>query len=255
MSGSRARLLTFSSLSISFGPTAVLDDLTLDLGVGITAVLGVNGAGKTTLLHTAAGALRPCEGAVRIGGDDPYARASRRRALSRVALIPQFLEFPRHLRVADYLDYMAMIRAVPAHDRARAGRQALVEVDLADRLRSRLGSLSGGMLKRLAIAQALLTTPRVLLCDEPTVGLDPEQRASVRELLKRLAADRCLVLTSHIVEDAVYLADRVVVLHARRIAYDGTVDDLVGRSGSPGAEILGSDLEHAFLRIVRGTPA
>ena len=90
---------------------------------------------------------------------------------------------------------------------------ALASVDLADKRQSaRLGALSGGMLKRVSIAQALLTAPPVLLCDEPTAGLDPEQRASIRALLRQLAAERCLVVASHIVEDAQYLADRVVVL-------------------------------------------
>jgi ABC-2 type transport system ATP-binding protein len=247
-------VLSLSSISLAYRHRTVLDRVSLAFGVGTTALLGVNGAGKTTLLHAACGALRPSAGTVRIHGDDPYTRATRSQALARVALIPQFLDFPRHLKVSDFLHYMAMIRGVPPRERAAACRQALASVDLADRQRARLGTLSGGMLKRLSIAQALLTAPEVLLCDEPTVGLDPEQRATTRELLQQLAAERCLVIASHIVEDAHYLAQRVVVLHDQRVAYDGTPAGMLAPTRDD-PQSSGSDLEQAFRRVIRGGSA
>jgi ABC-2 type transport system ATP-binding protein len=247
-------MLSISSISLSYRQHAVLENLTLTLTAGTTALLGVNGAGKTSLFKAACGVHRPTSGAVRIGGFDPYARATRRRALAGVSLVPQFLDFPRHLRVIDFLEYMALIRGVPSQGRTAVCLSALASVGLADKSIARLGALSGGMLKRVSIAQALLTSPPVLLCDEPTAGLDPEQRASVRELLRRLASERCLVIASHIVEDAQYVADRVVILHARGIAFDGSVDALVDTANlADEGPTEGSDLERAFLAVVRET--
>jgi ABC-2 type transport system ATP-binding protein len=246
-------LLAASSLSLTYRRRSVLERVTLTFAAGTTALLGLNGAGKTTLLRALGGAHRPAAGEVRIQGDDPYDRAARSRALARVALVPQFLEFPRHLRVVDFLDYMALIRGVPPARRKAASCSALAAVDLTERSATKLGALSGGMLKRLSIAQALLAAPAILLCDEPTVGLDPDQRASIRALMRRLAADRCVVIASHIVEDAQYLADRVVVLHDKGVAFDGSTTGLVSSLdllGDNPAE--GSRLEQAFLGIVRG---
>jgi ABC-2 type transport system ATP-binding protein len=247
-------LLSISSVSLSYRHLSVLEDVTLTLSAGTTALLGVNGAGKTSLFKAACGVHRPTTGEVRINGLDPYARATRSKALAHVALVPQFLEFPRHLKVIDFLEYMALIRGVSSRGRTAVCLSALAAVDLTDKRNDRLGALSGGMLKRVSIAQALLTAPPVLLCDEPTAGLDPEQRASIRALLRQLASERCLVVASHIVEDAQYVADRVVVLHGHGIAFDGSVDALVSSVGSLDDGLAeGSSLEQGFLAIVRGT--
>ena len=245
--------MSISSVCLSYRRVEVLENATLSLTAGTTALLGVNGAGKTTLFKAACGVHRPTSGQIRIHGLDPYARATRRKALAHVSLVPQFLGFPRHFRVLDLLEYVAMIRGVPSRGRTAVCLAALASVDLADKRHARLGALSGGMLKRVSIAQALLTAPPVLLCDEPTAGLDPEQRASIRALLRQLAAERCLVVASHIVEDAQYLADRVVVLHDRGIAFDGSVGALTSSVGALDDELTeGSILEQAFLAIVRG---
>lgn len=226
----------------------------MTLTTGATALLGVNGAGKTSLFRAACGVHRPTTGQIRIQGHDPYARATRSKALAHVSLVPQSLEFPRHLKVVDFLEYMALVRGVPSRGRTAVCLAALGSVDLADKRHARLGALSGGMLKRVSIAQALLTGPPVLLCDEPTAGLDPEQRASIRALLRQLASERCLVIASHIVEDAQYIADRVLVLHGHGIAFDGSVDALVSSVGFPDDRPAeGSSLEQAFLAVVRGT--
>ena len=247
-------MLSVSSVSLSYRQHPVLEDVTLTLTAGMTALLGVNGAGKTSLFKAACGVHRPATGTVRIQGLDPYARSTRSRALAGVSLVPQFLEFPRHLRVVDFLEYMALIRGVPSRGRTAVCVSALASVDLVDKRMARLGALSGGMLKRVSIAQALLTAAPVLLCDEPTAGLDPEQRASIRDLLRRLASERCLVVASHIVEDAQYVADRVVVLHGRGIAFDGSVDALVDAANLPDDGLAeGSRLERAFVAVVRGT--
>lgn len=247
-------MLSLTDVTLGYPGVTVLEDISITFGVGTTALLGVNGAGKTSLLRSLCGTHRPSAGHVRVRGADPYTRATRRVALGNIALIPQFLEFPRHVRLVDFLAYMAMIRAVPRREREAACESALSEVGLADRRSARLGSLSGGMLKRVSIAQALLTEPAILLCDEPTVGLDPEQRASIRHLVKRLASDRCVVAASHIIEDASYLADRVVVLHHQGVAFDGDTHQLAER-GDDSAEPVGSKLERAFLRLVHEPPS
>ena len=162
--------------------------------------------------------------------------------------MPQQLDLPRELRVSDALAYASWVRGVPAALAARRNAGILDRVGLGSRRDDRVGRLSGGMNRRLALAVALVTEPDVLLLDEPTTGLDPEQRAALRAILLDLDASAVTVLSSHVMEDVAQMADRVAVIEAGRVLYDGGLDQFVAERGGPGASA-----EHAFLATIAGS--
>jgi ABC-2 type transport system ATP-binding protein len=245
-------VLELRSLSVGRGSVEILHDISLTAGTGALGLLGVNGAGKSTLLESVAGLLTPRSGSVVIAGDDVYDGRRRSAAARQVALVPQDFDFPDNFTVVEFLRHMAWMRAVPRAAVTARVDEALEAVDLRQQARQRLGTLSGGMSRRAAIAQALLADPAVLLLDESTTGLDPLQRAEIRTLLGSLASSRCVVLASHIVEDIEHLATRVAVLHRGRLLYDGATADIAGRSDDPARA---GGLEGGFLSLIGGDAA
>jgi ABC-2 type transport system ATP-binding protein len=212
--------LVCDALGHKYGRAVVLNDIAVTLTPGVTGLVGVNGAGKSTLLRAVAGALRPTRGSVRYDGLDPYGR-SRRRYLRRVSLMPQALELPSDARVVDAVDYCGWLRGMPAAGLRARSEEVLGQVGLADRRGDRMRTLSGGMVRRVALAQALVSAPDILLLDEPTTGLDPQQRAVLRTLIDELPRDTITVVSSHVMEDLEQLADRIVVLDSGEIAHAG----------------------------------
>ncbi len=144
------------------------------VSAGVTALLGVNGAGKTTLLSIAAGALRPSAGRVVVEGNNPYGLSGRSRALRCVALMPQATQFPGSMTVLEVVQYLTWMRGKRSREARLAAMDALNRVRLADRAHCKIRALSGGMLRRLSLAQAVASGARTLLLDEPSTGLDPE---------------------------------------------------------------------------------
>lgn len=191
----------------------------IDLVVGagtIVALLGTNGAGKTSALEVVEGLARPTAGQVRVLGLDPY--MDRREVRRRMGVLLQTSGFPADLTVAETLRMWA---STMAH--ARPAAAALAELDLAGRADVRVRSLSGGELRRLDLACTLLGDPDVVLLDEPTTGLDPENRRRVWDLVAALRdRGRAVLLTTHHLEEAEELADRVAIMHAGRIVREGT---------------------------------
>lgn len=244
----RGERLSFRQVGHAYGQQDVLRDLTVELTSGITALVGVNGAGKSTLLRIAAGAVEPSGGSVAINGDNPYGRG-RRRTLAQVALMPQHTTFPGHLTALEVVTYLAWMRGLSGRAARRAALPALESVGLADRAKSKVSQLSGGMVRRLALAQALATTPGVLLLDEPSTGLDPQQRRIMVDLVA--AVKGAVLLSSHVMEDVTDVADRVLVLHEGRIAFDGSVTELTGLA--PAGVPEGRRAEAGFLTVL-GAP-
>jgi ABC-2 type transport system ATP-binding protein len=236
-----------TSLSKSYRRRPVLDNVTLTAGTGVLGVLGPNGAGKTTLLRILATVAAPTSGRVRVHGldmADPGDRVDIRR---RLGYVPQETGFPGGFTAFEYVDYVAILKEMndrrPRHDEVR---RVLDVVGLSGVARRYIRRLSGGMKRRLVIAQALLGDPRLLVLDEPTVGLDPEQRLRFRDTLSTLAEDRCVVVSTHQTEDVAALCPRVVVLHEGRVRFDGPTQDLaimargrvwVGAGRDPGARL------------------
>lgn len=228
-----------------------LGPLTFELTPGIVALLGENGAGKSTLLRILSTTVPPATGSMSILGRSSSTRSGRDRCRRELGYLPQELSLPGFARCADYLHHAAWARQLPCRDRAEAVRRALAAVGLEDRARSRIRTLSGGMKRRLGIAQAIIHRPTLVLLDEPTAGLDPRQRIELRALIRRIAGEEvCVLVATHLVEDAGILADRVLVLDGGTFAFDGTVDALRGRSRP---DLSGdNDLERALSSILVG---
>jgi ABC-2 type transport system ATP-binding protein len=214
-------------LSRRYGVTRALDAVDLTLERGITGLLGPNGAGKTTLLSILATVNEPDDGRVSVFGLDPRDAAERVEIRRRLGYLPQELGYHRHFTVAAFLDYVAILKEITDR-RRRAGEVArvLAAVGLEHRARTRIRALSGGMRQRLGIAQALLGQPELLILDEPTAGLDPEQRLRSRELLSGLPGDPVIVLSTHQADDIAAICPKVIVLLHGRVRFAGTPAEL-----------------------------
>jgi ABC-2 type transport system ATP-binding protein len=230
-----------------YGDREALAGVSLTISAGVTALVGVNGAGKTTLLSVASGGLRPTSGTVRLDGTDLYDRRARKGVLRRVALMPQDFGYLASFRVHDFITYLGWMRGLSWRTARRSTSAVLEQVGLGARARSRVGELSGGMLRRVALAQAIVGSPDVLLLDEPTTGLDPEQRVIIRALIGEIATDRAVIMSSHLLEDVESLASRVLVLHEGSIRFDGSIAAL--RALSPFADEPHA-AESAFLSLI-----
>ena len=214
-----------------FGRTVAVDDVTLSMGTGITGLLGPNGAGKTTLLRILATVLAPDSGTVELLGRGTHAADDRQAVRRRLGYVPQEPGFHRQFSAFDFVDYVAVLKLITdrraRHDEVR---RVLDAVGLTSVMHKRIRQLSGGMRRRVAIAQALLGSPDLLVLDEPTAGLDPEQRLRFRELLSKAAAGATVVLSTHQTEDVAALCQRVVVMHGGRIHFDGTPAGLAAQA-------------------------
>jgi ABC-2 type transport system ATP-binding protein len=207
----------------SYGSTRAVDGISLSIGAGVTGLLGPNGAGKTTLLRMVATVLAADEGHIRILGGDPTTPTGRLAIRRRLGYFPQEPGYYRNLSAFDFVDYIAILKEHTDRAARRAEvRRVLELVDLGDVAHKKIRKLSGGMRRRVIIAQALLGHPELLVLDEPTVGLDPEQRLRFRELVSRIAEEHTVVLSTHQTEDVAALCQRVVVIDHGRVCFDGT---------------------------------
>jgi ABC-2 type transport system ATP-binding protein len=207
------------------GGTRGVDGVTMRLEAGLVGLLGPNGAGKSSLMRIAATVTRPTSGRLLFDGADAVARPDPLRR--QLGYLPQDFGVYPHLSAREFLSYLAAVKGLPARTaRARVGE--LIELlDLAGAGRRPLGKYSGGMLRRVGIAQALLADPRVLIVDEPTAGLDPEQRVVFRNLLADLAADRIVLLSTHIVSDVESVASDIAIMAAGRLRLRGSPEYLL----------------------------
>lgn len=195
---------------------------------GMIGILGPNGAGKTTLLRQLAGILDPTRGNVRYGG---VSLGTIRKVLARwVGYLPQDAGLPRNLSSKEYLSYYAALYEIPPAERTERVRSLLTEVGLRDKIDEKIGSLSGGMRQRVAVARTLLRLPSIIIVDEPTVGLDPRERIRFRNLLSRLAESRIVLFSTHVVEDVAISCDRVLVIAKSRLRFDGSPTELAKKA-------------------------
>ena len=220
--------IEIDGVSKAFRSTLALDDVTLSIGPGVTGLLGPNGAGKTTLLRIAATVLAPDSGDVRILGHDLAGSEGRLAIRRRLGYFPQEPGYYTNLSAFDFVDYIAILKEVTdrqaRHDDVA---RVLGLVGLTDVMHKRIKSLSGGMRRRVIVAQTLLNDPGVLVLDEPTVGLDPEQRLRFRELISGVAEAQPVLLSTHQTEDVAALCHRVVVMDSGCVLFDGTPEALI----------------------------
>ncbi|WP_433136346.1 ABC transporter ATP-binding protein [Actinomadura nitritigenes] len=222
-------------LTRSFRRRRAVAGVDLETGPGVYGLLGPNGAGKTTLLRMLATVIPPSAGTLRLLGRDPAEHGPRREIRRRLGYLPQDLGYYSGFTVVEFVEYIALLKDMPPRLVPRAVASAVEEVGLGDRARSRLRSLSGGMLRRVGIAQAIVNGPELLLLDEPTAGLDPEQRVQFRALMRRMGERATVVVSTHLVEDVGAACDRVGLMAGGRLVFTGTPDELSARGTDAGA--------------------
>ncbi|MFI5964879.1 ABC transporter ATP-binding protein [Streptomyces asoensis] len=223
--------LTATDLSLRYGGTRALDGVSLRLTRGVTGLLGPNGAGKTTLLRVLATAVPPDGGAFTALGHDPGTTSGRLGLRRALGYLPQTPGFHPDFTAFEFVDYVAILKELTDRGaRLREVRRVLEAVDLSEVRGKRIKRLSGGMRQRVALAAALVGDPGFLVLDEPTVGLDPEQRMRFRELIAQAGEGRTVLLSTHQTEDVAMLCHRVVVLARGRVRFEGTPADLTARA-------------------------
>ncbi|CCH28378.1 ATP-binding cassette domain-containing protein [Actinosynnema sp. NPDC047251] len=251
------------ALTKRYGQKRVIGGLDLGVSSGVTGLLGPNGAGKTTLLRCLATVLAPDTGEVRVLGLDPADHAQRAALRRRIGYLPQDPELYGHFTVAQMVDYIAILKELTGRrERLDEVRRVLAEVDLSAQAAVKVKKLSGGMRQRLGIAVALVADPDFIILDEPTVGLDPEQRMRFRTLISRLGETKVVLLSTHQTEDVAALCERVVVFRAGAAVFDGTPDELAWQaegkvwstvSRPAGSEVFWRTVDGRY-RVVGGRP-
>lgn len=217
--------LTIDHVSKRFHDKIAVDDLSLTLTPGVWGLLGANGAGKTTLMRMIAGIMRPTQGEIRCDGI-PIAQLGESYR-DCFGYLPQEFGFYPSFTVSDYLDYMAALKGLAKRE-ARQRIDALLErLTLSEVRRKRIAKLSGGMKRRVGIAQALLNEPEVLILDEPTSGLDPSERVRFRNLLAEFAQERIVLISTHIVADVEVIAGQNAIMKDGRLIATGPTERLV----------------------------
>jgi len=237
-------MIEAQNLTRRFGGFTAVSDVTFQVAKGeVAGFLGPNGAGKTTTMRMLTGFLPPTSGTVRIDGLDVVRDSLELRR--RIGYLPENVPLYAEHRVEEMLRFQGRLFGL---DRARIAKrtdEVLERVGLADRRRSLIGSLSKGMRQRVGLAVAILADPEVLILDEPTSGLDPLQRVEVRSLIREVAEERTVLVSSHILPEVDAVADRVIIVHRGKIAAQGTRAELVSQLGGGSAVRI-----EAFMRDV-----
>jgi ABC-2 type transport system ATP-binding protein len=222
-------MLTIRGLGKRYpGGTVGLSDFTLEAGEGVLGLLGPNGAGKTTLLSILATVTRPTSGAFLWEGGDAVADPLPLRRV--LGYLPQDFGVYGRLTAREFLRYLGRLKGLAGKELESRVLEMLEVVNLHGAADRRLGAFSGGMRQRVGIAQALLGDPKLLVVDEPTVGLDPEERVRFRNLLAEIAHGRLVILSTHIVSDVEAVASRIVVMRSGRLVADASPEELLSRA-------------------------
>lgn len=217
--------LKITDLTKQFGDFTAVDHINITMTNGVYGLLGVNGAGKTTFMRMLCTLLAPTSGSITCDGKDIFTMEGDYRKL--LGYLPQDFGFYPEFTVQDYLMYIASIKGIrPAVAKKRV-RQLIEKVGLQKAANKKMKKLSGGMKRRAGIAQAMLNNPRILILDEPTAGLDPNERIRFRNLISELAEERLVLLSTHIVSDVEYIANEIWLMKDGKLVHKGTAEDLV----------------------------
>lgn len=217
--------LVLDNLTKVFGEFVAVDHVNLTMTNGVYGLLGVNGAGKTTLMRMLCTLLKPTGGDIYCNGKDIFQLDGEYRNL--LGYLPQDFGFYPEFSVKDYLFYIAAIKGIrPIVARKRA-KELIARVGLTKVENKKLKKLSGGMKRRVGIAQAMLNNPQILILDEPTAGLDPNERIRFRNLISELSEERLVLLSTHIVSDIEYIANEILMMKGGAIVNEGTLDEII----------------------------
>jgi ABC-2 type transport system ATP-binding protein len=242
--------IEITGLTRRFGRTTAVAGVDLHAGPGVFGLLGPNGAGKTSLLRMMATAIPPTSGRLRLLGRDPGSYGPRREIRRRLGYLPQSLGYYPGFTVVEFVEYFALLKEVPAARVPAAVTAAVERVELGCKAKAKLRTLSGGMLRRVGIAQAIVNEPELLLLDEPTAGLDPEQRMGFRALLRNLGRGATVVVSTHLVEDVGAACTQVTLMDRGKIIFHGTPGDLTLRGEGHG--IGDAPLERGYSAVLTG---
>lgn len=221
-------MLSITGLRKKLGRREILKGIDAELEAGVVGLLGANGAGKTTIIRCLTGIYDLDAGTVAYEGEDIQKSKTYRPNLG---YLPQAFGMFRELTVYEMMDYFCALKKVPKEKRPAMIGDCLQKVNLEDRIRSRVSTLSGGMVRRVGIAQSLLGDARVIIMDEPTSGLDPQERARFKNMVARMKGqDKLALISTHIVEDVESLCDRVLVMHEGQVLFNGDCEALAARA-------------------------
>lgn len=219
--------LKIQNITKRYRDKTAVDDVSITLTPGVWGLLGANGAGKTTLMRMLAGILRPSSGRILCDGVEIGTLGAAYR--EKLGYLPQEFGFYPEFTVQDYLEYMAALKGLPRTEAARQIDALLERVSLTEVRRKKIVKLSGGMKRRVGIAQALLNDPEILILDEPTAGLDPKERVRFRNVISSLGKNRMVLLSTHIVSDIDYIADRILIMKNGELIQEGTEKEITDK--------------------------
>jgi ABC-2 type transport system ATP-binding protein len=243
--------IELSDLTRKFGRNTAVDGVSLDVGTGVFGLLGPNGAGKTSLLRMLATILPPSSGKLSLLDRDPARPAACREIRRRLGYLPQNLGYYPSFTVAEFVEYFALLKEMPPGRVPKAVATAVERVDLGSKARAKLRTLSGGMLRRVGIAQAIVNDPELLLFDEPTAGLDPEQRVEFRALMRTFGEHATVIVSTHLVEDVGAACSEVALMSDGKIVFRGTPAELTARGENHG--IGDAPLERGYSAVLQAT--
>lgn len=235
--------LTIRNLSKQYGEKVALDDFSCTFTPGITAILGPNGAGKTTLMNLITDCVKRQTGEILWDGVDILKR--KRAFREKLGFMPQSQGMYEQMTAYDFLCYIAQLKGLRQKEAAPQVRELLQVVNLESAAHRKVGGFSGGMRQRVMLAQAILGNPQLLLLDEPTAGLDPEERVRLRSYIEALSADRIVLITTHITSDVESIADRVLLMNQGKLLFASDADTFILGCGA-------NTLEEAYLRRLHG---
>jgi ABC-2 type transport system ATP-binding protein len=238
-------VIKIENLSKFYGKKQALKDINLTIEQGMFGLLGRNGAGKTTLMKVLTTLLPKNQGSITICGVPISKEAEIRRM---TGYLPQDFSMYANMSVYEAMDYLGVLAGLSKEIRREKIPVLLEKVNLNQNKRTKVKALSGGMKRRLGIAQAILHEPKILIVDEPTAGLDPEERVRFRNLLCEIAEDRIVILSTHIVGDIEATCERIAVLESGEMLYNGTVTDLV--NGAKG-KIYSAEINKKELPLIK----
>nr|WP_303009238.1 ABC transporter ATP-binding protein [uncultured Anaerostipes sp.] len=217
--------LELDHLTKKFGDFTAVNHINLTMKNGVYGLLGVNGAGKTTLMRMLCTLLKPTSGTIRCDGRDIFKMDSEYRRL--LGYLPQEFGFYPQFSVQDYLLYIAALKGIPPAAAKDRVKELLFKVGLSKAAHKKMKKLSGGMKRRAGIAQAMLNNPKILILDEPTAGLDPNERIRFRNLISELSEQRLVLLSTHIVSDIEYIANEIWLMKDGELMHKGSADEII----------------------------
>lgn len=217
--------LELDGLTKEFGDFTAVNHINLTMTNGVYGLLGVNGAGKTTLMRMLCTLLKPTSGTICCNGKDIFSMDGEYRKL--LGYLPQEFGFYPEFTVEDYLLYIAALKGIRPVVAKKRVKELIAKVGLSKAAHKKMKKLSGGMKRRAGIAQAMLNNPKILILDEPTAGLDPNERIRFRNLISELSEERLVLLSTHIVSDIEYIANKILLMKDGKLMLKGTADEII----------------------------